>query len=339
MNLLVLGGTRFLGRALVESAIDRAYDVTLFNRGVHGRDLFPGVRRLWGDRNIDVAPLEAYRWDAVVDTCAYLPGAARLIAEVLGGRVRHYTFISSMAVYRGHAERWWTEELVVQEANAADVAQASEVEVGEVAGQSYGRLYGPLKMSCERVIGESFGKPLIVRPGLVVGPWDFGGDRFAYWPRRVREGGEVLAPGRHDAPLQLIDVRDLAVWILDMIEQEQVGTFNAVGPEEPLTMAGFLELCRGVTCAAATFTWVEDNFLVDKGLGPAQIPLWAPATGEPRFTASNRRALSTGLYFRPLTETIADTLTWEQDHPQPISLSRERERQLLLAWHATTADT
>jgi 2'-hydroxyisoflavone reductase len=244
-----------------------------------------------------------------------------------------------MAVYHGITSQRWTEELIIPEANAADVALANEMAVGEVAGQSYGRLYGPLKAACERIIGEGFDEALMLRPGLVVGPWDFGGDRFAYWPRRVREGGEVLAPGCRDAPLQMIDVRDLAQWLLHMIEEGQAGTYNVVGPAEPLTMGDFLEICRDVTGGDASFTWVGDDFLIGKGLRPAEIPLWAPATRGPRFTASNRRALGAGLSLRPLADTIADTLIWEQDHPQPISFLREQERLLLLEWHATAART
>jgi 2'-hydroxyisoflavone reductase len=277
MNLLVLGGTRFLGRALVELAIDRGDEVTLFNRGVHGRELFPGIRRLWGDRNIDVGALRGENWDAVIDTCGYLPGGAKLVADALGKRVGHYTFISSLAVYHGITSHWWTEELVVPEANEEEVARANEVAVGEVAGQSYGGLYGPLKAACERILKDRFDEALVVRPGLVVGPWDFGGDRFAYWPRRLREGGEVLAPGRRDAPLQMIDVRDLAGWLLQLIEEEQVGTYNAVGPAEPLTMGGFLETCRHVTGVDASFTWVGDMFLMPKPT-PAKLSERLPTT-------------------------------------------------------------
>jgi 2'-hydroxyisoflavone reductase len=245
-----------------------------------------------------------------------------------------------MAVYHDiTTTHWWTEELVVPEANEEEVAWANEVAVGEVAGQSYGGLYGPLKAACERIIKERFDKALVVRPGLVVGPWDFGGDRFAYWPRRLREGGEVLAPGRRDAALQMIDVRDLARWLLHMIEEQQVGTYNAVGPAEPITMGDFLETCRQVTGIDATFTWVDDKFLIEKGLRPAEIPLWTPAPGRPRFAASNRLALGAGLSLRPLADTITDTLIWEKDHPQPISFSREQERVLLLEWRAAAART
>jgi 2'-hydroxyisoflavone reductase len=337
--LLVLGGTRFLGRAVIEEAIGRGYVVTMFNRGLHGRELFPDVERLSGDRKTDLTALEGRNWDAVIDTSGYWPSSARLTADVLARHVHHYTFISTIAVYMGIENDAWTEQLEVRAADAADEARADDVEVGEIAGQSFGHLYGPLKASFERIIQQRFDRALVVRPGLIIGPWDFGGDRFTYWPRRVREGGEVLAPGRRHAPLQVIDVRDVAHWILAMIEQDGAGTYNAVGPAEPITMTTLLETCRAVAESDATFTWVDDDFLIGSGVTARELPLWAPGGArDAQNTTSNARALADGLSFRPLANTIADTLLWELDHPQEVSFPRERERQLLVNWHRRSAE-
>jgi 2'-hydroxyisoflavone reductase len=334
LNLLVLGGTRFLGRTVVEFAIDRGYEVTIFSRGYHGRQMFPQVRRLRGDRTADISALRGAEFDAVLDTSAYLPRTVRSVAEELGPRVRHYTFVSTVAVYAGITSGRWAEELDVREASEEEISGADGIEVGEIAGKSYGPLYGPLKASCERIVKESFETALIVRPGLVVGPHDFGGDRFAYWPRRVREGGNILAPGHPETPLQVIDVRDLASWVLDMIEGSRSGTYNAVGPGEQLTMAGLLDKCRAVSRSNADFTWVDDEFLKQAGLMAMDLPLWAPkAANEMLNTTANDRATAAGLSFRPVIETIADVLSWEQDNPQPISFPRQRELEILMAWN------
>lgn len=324
MRLLVLGGTVFLGRHLVDLASARGHAVTLFNRGRSGPDLFPDVEQIHGDRDGGLNALRGRSWDAVVDTSGYVPRVVRAAAEILAPTTEHYTFVSTLSVY----EDWSAEPLD----ETAAVGRLEDELTEDVTGASY----GPLKALCEAAVERAFpGRAFIVRPGLIVGPCD-PSDRFTYWPARVAEGGEVLAPGRPERTVQFVDVRDLAAWILDMAERGAAGIFNATGPEEPLTMQGLLDECIAVLRSAAVLTWVTESFLLERGVAPwTELPLWIP-NADDHFDC--RKAIAAGLRFRPLAETVRDTLEWDAarpaERPRRAGLSREREREILAAWSA-----
>src|SRR5579885_1733748 len=234
MKLLILGGTVFLGRHIVEAALARGHEITLFNRRQHNGELFPEVEKLRGDRNGDLSALEGRRWDAAIDTSGYFPRVVRASAQKLSGAVDHYTFISSISVYADFTQVGMDEN--------APVGTLKDESVEEITGESY----GPLKVLCEQAAEQAMpGRVLNIRPGLIVGPHD-PSDRFTYWPRRLARGGDVLAPGRPERLVQLIDVRDLAEWNIRAAEARLTGLFNATGPSGELTMAQVIDACRNV---------------------------------------------------------------------------------------------
>lgn len=329
MKILIIGGTVFLGRALVEAALARGHTITLFNRGQHNPELFPDAEKLRGDRARDLSALRGRRWDAAIDTCGYVPRVVRASAELLADAVEHYTFISSISVY-ARLERPGTDE-------RAPVGTLTDPGVEEVTGETY----GPLKALCEQAAEAAMpGRVLTVRPGLIVGPHD-PTDRFTYWPVRVARGGEVLAPADPATHVQVIDVRDLAEWSLRMVEAGKIGTYNATGPDYTLTMGELLEISRQVSGSDARFTWAGAQFLLDEGVRPwSEIPLWIPAEADPDAAGfsdvSCARAIAEGLVFRPLGETVRDTLAWHAarpaDHAWRAGLDPEREAGLLRKW-------
>ena len=318
MQILVLGGTQFLGRHVVEAALERGHEVTIFNRGQTRPELFPGVERLVGDRDGDLAALEGGDWDAVVDTSGYVPRVVRQSAELLRDRVRRYLFVSSISVYADVSAPGVDED--------APVARLDE-ETEEYRGPAY----GALKALCEDVVREVYGdRATIVRPGLIVGPWDPTG-RFTYWPTRIAAGGDVLAPEPRDAPVQVIDARDLAAFCLHLLEDDVAGTFNATGPEEPVTMEQVLTACEG----DARLVWVPSEWLVEQGVGEwRELPLWlsSPEYGG-MMGVDVSRSVQAGLTFRPVERTVADTLAWQRSGEAPIDppagMAREREQELL----------
>jgi 2'-hydroxyisoflavone reductase len=331
MQLLILGGTRFLGRHLVEAAITRGHEITLFNRGVHNADLFPDLEKLRGDRDGQIEALAGRQWDAVIDTCGHVPRIVRMSAELLADNVAHYTYISSISVYDDLSIKGLDEN--------AKTGVLEEESVEEITGETY----GPLKALCERTAEEILpGRALIVRPGLIVGPYD-PSDRFSYWPYRFNKGGEILAPGPRNNPVQIIDARDLAEWILDRISASGTGVYNATGPKKPHRFASILEECQEVTGKESTITWVDPDFLLDTGIQPwMELPLWV---GGPDFAgmlaADVSKAVNDGLVFRPLQDTIRDTLGWVLSRPTDYQwragLPQEREREILAKWHATSS--
>jgi 2'-hydroxyisoflavone reductase len=321
MRLLVLGGTQFLGRHLVEAALARGHEVTLFNRGRTHPELFPGVERLVGDRDGDLSALEAGAWDAAVDTSGYVPRLVRASAELLATRVARCLFVSSISVYAD-----------VSRPGVDEGAPVAELE--EETEEHRGPAYGALKALCEQVVQEVLGeRATIVRPGLIVGPWDPTG-RFTYWPVRVAAGGDVLAPEPRDGAVQVIDGRDLADFCVRLLEDDVAGTFNATGPEQ--TLEQVLEECRRVSDSDARFVWTPAERLVEQGVLPwTELPLWLgddPAYGG-FMRVDVSRARAAGLRTRPLAETIADTLAWHRGGDAPIDppagLDRDRERELL----------
>jgi 2'-hydroxyisoflavone reductase len=334
MKLLILGGTRFLGRHLVDAALAHGHEVTTFTRGEHDDVLPDGVERLRGNRDGGLSALEGRRWDAVIDTSGYVPRVVRAGAELLAGAVDRYTFISSISVYRDHATTVGIDE-------SAPVGTLPDPSVEEVTGEAY----GPLKALCEDEVRRVFGaSAFVVRPGLIVGPYD-PTNRFTYWPHRIAQGGEVLAPGRPGVPAQFIDARDLAGWTVRLVESGTGGAYNATGPDRTLTMGEVLETAREVSGGDARFTWVDDAFLQREDVGPwMELPLWLPEAEAPGFATVNcARAFAAGLTFRPLAETVRDTLTWRATQPAdatwPAGLKREREAELLERWHAEQGKT
>lgn len=328
MKILILGGTVFLGRHLVDAALARGHAVTLFNRGQHNPDLYPEVEKLRGDRDGDLAALTGRRWDAVVDTSGYVPRIVRAAAELLADAVDHYTFISSISVYADFTAHGMDE--------AAPVGALEDETAEEVLPN-----YGPLKALCEQAAERAMpGRVLIIRPGLIVGPFD-PSDRFTYWPHRIAAGGEVLAPGSPARPVQIIDVRDLAEWNIRMVERQGTGVFNATGPDRVLTMAEVLDACCTVSGSDARLTWVSEAFLAEAGVRPwTELPLWVPGTDENAGFAdvACRKAIAAGLTFRPLDGTVRDTLAWDTARPagtvRTNGLDPDREADLLRAWHA-----
>jgi 2'-hydroxyisoflavone reductase len=340
MRLLILGGTLFLGRALVEAALGRGHEVTLFNRGRRSHVSFDRVETLTGDRDGGLDALRGRTWDSVIDTSGYVPRLVRASAERLAGAVQSYVFISSISVFADFSGP-------VDEASPLKTIPDERVE--EVTGMTY----GPLKALCERAVEEVVpGRSLIVRPGLIVGPHD-PTVRFSYWTARAARGGEALAPGDPATPVQLIDVRDLAEWVLRMVEAQDVGTFNVTGPDYVLTMGEMLETCRSASGGDARFTWVDEAFLTERAIMPwSNLPLWMPDSSKSHrcfHRVPIDRALAAGLTFRPLEETVRDTLAWQKASrgepvpdkpgvPMPdLSLRPEREAQLLEEWHRLKA--
>lgn len=330
MKLLMLGGTVFLGRHLVEAALERGHEVTLFNRGQHNPELFPEVEKLRGDRDGNLSALEGRRWDAAIDTSGYMPRVVQQSARVLADAVEHYTFISSISVYARFDAPGLDEN--------TPVATLDNPHVEEINGETY----GALKALCEQAAEEARpGRVLALRPGLIVGPHD-PTDRFSYWVQRVARGGEVLAPGQSERQVQIIDARDLAEWNLRMVEQGQTGVFNATGPDGVLTMGGLLDTCKAVTQSDASFTWADEAFLLEQGIAPWQeLPLWMPGSEADLrsvLQVSIARATAAGLRFRPLADTVHDTYTWLTSRPTAhewrAGLTSEREADVLTAWHA-----
>ncbi len=326
MRLLIIGGTIFLGRHLVEQAITRGHTVTLFNRGRSNPELFPEAEHLIGDRSRDLSALAGRTWDAVIDTCGYHPRDVRAAVQTLTDQVGRYLFVSTLSVYADDAPAGVTEDSPVARLEG-------DIETAAVSSANY----GPLKALCEQEVLQAMGeRALIVRPGLIVGPYDRS-DRFTYWPVRVSQGGEVLAPCEPDVPVQFIHAGDLAAWMLDGVERGLNGIFNATGPEKPLTLGEVLDACRVCAPSDAHFTWVHEDFLLAHNVTPyIELPLWVPST----YVGFNRvdccKAVAHGLRFRPLLDTISDTLEWHATRPTDThlraGLTPEREAELLAAW-------
>ncbi len=327
MNLLVLGGTRFVGRHIVEEAQRRGHEVTLFNRGTH-EDVFPGLELLTGDRNEDLSALAGCSWDAVVDTCGYFPRQLELATRALENNVAHYVFISTISVYADLSTPNTNED--------APLATVEDPTTEEVNGETY----GGLKVLCEEVVRAAFpDHNLILRPGIVAGPYD-PTDRFTCWPERVARGGDMLTPGRADAPLQFIDARDLAVFTLDGLEARATGTYNVVAPAGKFSFGELLETSRQVSGSDTLLTWVDDDFLKAQGFesGATELPFWLPPEDDAWQLVSSEKATAAGLKTRPLADTVRDTLHWSEARPQDTGrkagLTPQREAELLNAWHA-----
>lgn len=339
MKVLILGGTRFLGRALVEEALKRGHEITLFNRGTNN-ETFPEVEQLIGNRDSDVSLLENRKWDVVIDTCGFAPHQIKKIAAVLGDNIEHYTYISSISVYKDWIPLNITEDYHLQSMPPDNILK--DVEEGTISPYEY---YGALKVLCEAAAENHWpGRVLHIRAGQLVGPFDYT-DRLPYWVHRVALGGNVLVPGRPSRPVQLIDVKDIASWVFNMAENRKAGTFNVTGPDKELTMEELLNTCKVIINSDTDFTWVDEQFVLDHKIQPwTEMPLWipkhSPLEGEKEpwtgsFSISIEKAIEAGFSFRPLADTIFDVYQWEkarQDTERKAGISLEREQELLETW-------
>ena len=320
MRILILGGTQFLGRHVVDAALGKGHDVTLFNRGQTRPELFPDVEKLRGDRDGDLGALAGRRFDAVVDTSGYIPRVVRATLAALD-EIGHYTFVSSVSVYA---------DLSSPADESAPLAQLTE-DTEDFRSEAY----GALKALCEDVVRERYPDAFIPRPGLIVGPWDPTG-RFTYWPQRIADGGRVLAPAPADMPAQVIDARDLAEWIVAAGERKLAGTFNAIAP--PTTIGNVIATCERIAGSGAEIVWVDSEFLVEEDVGEwMELPLWL---NDPAYRSMLQtpveHATDAGLRHRPLDDTVRDTLAWvrsgESPQEPPAGLDREKEQRVLDAW-------
>ncbi len=339
MRVLLLGGTRFLGRHLASACSARGHAVTLFHRGLSDPGAFPDVEHLHGDRDVDLSLLRGRSWDVVFDTSGFEVEPVKAAVLALAHEHLHYSFVSSVSVYADYTR-------VSDE--SAPVKTAPDADHAKLAMENY----GALKAACERAATAALpGRVQCVRAGLILGPHDYD-ERFAYWLNRIARGGEVLAPGNPEANVQLIDVRDLATWMVRSAEERRAGVFNATGPGEPLTMRALLDTLREVTGGAARFTWVSEAFLAEHQVAPySEMPFWLPAPYD-GFHADVTRAARAGLTYRPVAETCRDTWRWLQAGWDaaasaraqrrlvvPAGISAERETDLLRAWHARNEES
>ena len=343
MNILILGGTKFLGRHLVEAAQACNHSVTLFNRGKHSAANMLEVETIHGDRNRDLDKLKNRSWDACIDTCGYLPQSVKASTTVLSDLVEQYVFISSVSVYADFSVVGIDETAPLATLTEEQAKKANEIDAsGELTGLSLGEIYGALKALCERAAENAMpNRILIVRAGLIVGSFDQT-DRFTYWVMRAKRGGEILSPGRPNRFVQLIDARDLSEWIIKMIENGETGIFNATGEPEKLTMKQFLNECRAASGSDARFTWASEKFLIkEKITAWSEMPLWLAEDTTPELkgflSVKSDKAIAAGLKFRSLTETIQDVLEWRETDYSPEKLKcgidSAKEQVLLRKWH------
>jgi 2'-hydroxyisoflavone reductase len=341
LNILILGGTGFTGPEQVNYALARGHKVTLFNRNRTRPDMFKGkVDQLIGDLGADTSALAGKKFDVVLDNPTTFPFWVRNAAQHLAGNVGHYIFISTLSVYPDNS-------IVNADESAGTTPMPPGVDPYTTVREHAGQYYGALKTFSEQEVAKHYGRAYtIVRPGLIVGPLDRS-DRFTYWPARIDRGGEVLAPGTPDDPSQFIDSRDLAEFMVRLAENKVLGTFNAMGPAKPTTMAEVLYGIKAVTTAGASFTWVPNDFLASNGVrGWRHMPIWLPPAGPTAgfLRRVNSKALAAGLTFRPLAMTAKDTLDWHKTRPEEeqkamlegavAGISPAKEAEVLAAWKA-----
>jgi 2'-hydroxyisoflavone reductase len=331
-KILVLGGTNFIGPHIVRAALARGHTVTLFNRGKTHAELFPELEKLHGDRDGHLEALANRKWDAVVDPSGFVPRIVKMSAELLAPNVGQYVFISTITVY---------ERLSV----VGDDESAPLRTIADPTDEDSKTHYGELKALCEQAAEKAMpGRVANLRPGLIVGPGDPTG-RFSHWPARLAAGGEVIGPGDGTTPVQWIDGRDLAAWIVKVIEDRTTGTFNAFGPEKRTTIKEVLDACNAAGGNKATITWVDAKFLEKQGVhGWSDLPMWLDNTDPDALgfgTRKNERAFAKGLACRPCGDTAKDTLAWLASLPDDerakvgdSGIKRDRELEVLAAWKA-----
>jgi 2'-hydroxyisoflavone reductase len=343
LKILVLGGTGLIGPPMVDYAIARGHEVTLFNRGKTNTHLFPELEKLRGDRADDLSAIEdqveaGRRWDAVIDNTASIPRWVTASAGLLAEAADYYLYTSSISAYADSSIPNQDETAPVGRISPED--EAKVLTTKDITGENY----GPLKARCEAEARKAFSneRSCIVRPGLIVGPGDYS-DRFTYWPVRVYKGGEVMAPGNPDDPVQFIDARDLGEWNIRLVENGTTGIFNGVGPRSPMSIAGMLYGIRATVDNDISFTWVDADFLEEHEVQPwMHMTVWVPPVGEyAGFAASNiDRAIEAGLTFRPLADTAVATMKYwnsldEEKRSKPrAGCPAELEEKVLKAWHS-----
>lgn len=322
MKILIIGGTQFVGRHLVDALLTKNHDVTLFHRGQTNKNLFPRVGQIFGDRDGEIDKLKGLQWDLCIDTCGYAPRVVRQSCELLKSAVGNYLFISTGSVYHEDNPANMTED-----ARRKDPIDESIEEVDR-------HTYGPLKVMCEDVVTAIFpDNHLIIRPGIIIGPHD-PTDRLAYWLRRFSSADKVLCPDTKDQPVQLIDMRDLAVWMEKIISEKQTGVFNAVGPDEPIPFGEFVTRLRAMFDGMAEPVWVPKRFILDADLEPGALPYWLSGKEDRYnlFRVSADKARKIGLTYRSLEESFRDTYDWDinrGDVDLTAGLSKQREKELL----------
>ena len=339
LRILFIGGTGFIGPHMVRRAMARGHTVSLFNRGRTNPHLFPNVEKFVGDRDGGLDVLRGKSWDAVIDTSGYVPRVVRDSAELLRDNVHRYLFISTGDAYADFIKIGLDEDYTLDT-------------IDDPTNENPGENYGPLKVLCEQAVQETYpDRCTILRPGWIIGAGDYN-SISPYWPVRVNDGGEVLAPGDPTDPIQIIDPHDLARFVIKILEEDINGIYNTVGPASPLTTAEFLYGIRAVTSTPVQFTWVPSDFLAEMNVGAmTDLPIWfpplddypTPAPFEPGAKGfhqiSGQRAIAAGLTFRPLAETARSIIdeflsrgeTWESK-PRRFGLSRQREAEVLAAW-------
>ena len=340
MKILILGGTKFLGRHLVDAARSKNHDITLFNRGQFSAEQIPGVESIRGDRHRDLDKLTGRSWDAVIDTSGYLPQSVGMSAAALADSVGRYIFVSSISAYASFERENYDETAPVAQLTDEQKAQVEKIDLtGDITAPVLGEAYGALKAECEKAAENVMpGRAVKVRSGLIVGRFDWT-DRFTYWVMRTASGGEVLAPGRPERFVQMIDARDLAEWIVNAAHTGLFGTFNVTGRPFELTMGAMLNEIDAATDGEATFTWVPADFLEREGVQAwNEMPLYLPETDDSArgFQSANiDKALAAGLNFRPFADTVRETHAWRasEKFEMRAGIDRAREQELLRKWH------
>lgn len=329
LRILVLGGTGFIGPHMVSEALRRGHDVTLFNRGRTNNELFPDLVTLNGDRDNGLDSLKGKNWDVVIDNSGYVPRHVADSARLLASSASHYVYVSTISVYASLANP------VDEDAPLAWIEDESVEEVTNAT-------YGPLKALCEKRAAREFGEDrlAILRPTYICGPGDRT-DRYTYWPARTLQGGEMIWPGTPADKIQIIDVRDLANFTIDVCENRTVGTFNTVTPAGSFDMGDLLGDSLAVTAAETTPVWVDYDFIQSQDTGEGNsFPIWSPPLQEYAGSAyvNGERAVAQGLRNRPTRETARDTVTWwktlpaERTEKTRAGLSPEIESSLIEAW-------
>jgi 2'-hydroxyisoflavone reductase len=322
MRLLIIGGTRFVGHAMAEAALEAGHEVTLLHR--HETTELPGATHVLADRDGDLSALEGRSFDATIDVCAYVPGQVRHLHEALGDRGGHHLFVSTVSVYR--------EPDAAGAGEDAKLFPAAPEDATEVTNETY----GPLKVTCENIAAELYGDGglAVIRPTYVVGPRDMTA-RYPWWVLRAARGGPMIAPGPADAPMQYIDARDMGAWTVRLAEGGVSGTFTAAQPAT--TFGALLEETVSAVGSEARLVPVDGDWLVEQGVDGLQLPLWTEGGPEWSLAMRTARAEAAGLTHRPFHETVRDTLAWAQANPEQSTsdtwgMPAEREQELLDAW-------
>jgi nucleoside-diphosphate-sugar epimerase len=324
MKIILIGGTRFLGRHFVEHALNAGHSITMFHRGLAGCTDFPQVEHVHGDRAHDLDKLGNRTWDAVVDTSGYLPRIVRKSVQFFAERAQHYTFVSSLSVYNTYRPGMTEHD---------DVATLEGPEPEAMTPETY----GALKALCEKEVSAAFpDRAFHVRAGMIVGPYDYS-DRFTYWVRRISMGGDIIVPEPRRRPIQIIHAGDLAAWMLRMAEQGKGGIYHATAPQEPWTFEEMLDACREVSGSKPNWIWAPESFFQEEKVEFWQeLPLCVPPPEDAVMMTSVSKAITDGLTWKPLLITTRETLAWDAMRPTgtqlKAGLAPEREVALLETW-------